>query len=450
MKRSALLISGLLAVPGVAAQGFFPPVVLRLLEYIFIDVSGYFSNPDQMAFVIAKFILWIAAFSLVYYGLGKAGFEKARGVHITLSVIIALMGTLLIPNQVVATVWQTYSNIFGILLVLAPAIVTALLWKHLPEAEGPRRFIGGAVLVLLGYLYSTMSYALVATGNQAWMTTGDWGLLAGTFAFVGGVVLLATGMFKGKVGGGLGISGGAEQIATRQADLTAFGSLLAGGIQQNTQTIQQLVQLGKTQFDTLGKAAEAFQEIIDAIQTYLANPQAIQQVARQAQTAISSLNTARTNASAEYQAINAAYNILSAQITETENKITSTGDSIHRLGESVRGNPTERKRLADLANMFRTESGLYLNGLKQAVAAWGTQLQQIEQNINSAFAGAITGVNKIWTDSNGAKTDLQGVKALLERTDAQLGQLMASSQNLIDLERRFGAAIAAIASAKNT
>ncbi len=422
MKRSALLVSGLLAVPAVAAQTFMPSIVQDLLKYIFVDVSGYIGTGNDIAVTVARFVIWIAAFSLIYFGIGQTKLKEMRGVHITLSVVISLMATLLIPYNVLAAVWQAYSNIFGILLVLAPAIVTALQWKNFPDAEGPRRFIGGILLFTLGYVYSTLGYSLTKAG-QVWATTGDWALLGGTISFLGGAILLALGMFQGKVGGGVGslkgtfgIGDQAQQIAQQQANLAAMGNLLAGNVQQAAPIIQQTMTNITAQFNNAQGARNAINQILQIVQAAAGNISLLAQYQPQLQTAVSSLRQVQQNVLAATQAVRAEHTRLGQVHQQFSTMMQNLTQTLTNAIAANAGNPGLQGRLQGALNLLTSAWQHANNTFTTVLGSLGTSLPDIDNKIRDAFTEASNGINNI-TNQTVAVASLQAADRNLDAVE---------------------------------
>ena len=144
-----LSIIFLMTMPVVLAESTILSPISDLIGPLIQQVFG----SDNIDSVYLKFILFIAVFTIVYAALQKVSFlskdgSKRSGISITLSIIIGLIGTLLMPEALARAIFLSYAGLFGLILLLAPIVALfAVLQFAAPDNWLTR--IGKGVLAIL-------------------------------------------------------------------------------------------------------------------------------------------------------------------------------------------------------------------------------------------------------------------------------------------------------------
>jgi len=74
---------------------------------------------ETVAIFWAKFLVWILLFAIVYFG-ASIPFKDNKRVAMVIALAISLMGAILMPNDMLANIFQTYGLLAGILIWVAP------------------------------------------------------------------------------------------------------------------------------------------------------------------------------------------------------------------------------------------------------------------------------------------------------------------------------------------
>lgn len=138
MNKKTLIIplTLIISIPAVfAAGGFIPDVFSEGISELF----GIFSD-----FVMQKFLIFLLLFSAIYFVLyfmknapfakGDDGGKKAKGPAIAISIAIAAIGTVMMPQNIVTLIFNLYSGIFSLILLIGPMAV--LLWLTYKKDDG--------------------------------------------------------------------------------------------------------------------------------------------------------------------------------------------------------------------------------------------------------------------------------------------------------------------------
>jgi len=109
-----------------------------------------------------KFLLWIALFALMNFGLKKAFDNKTAGI---VSFVLSLISVLLIPGRIIEGLFRQYAFIlvfaFGVFL---PLLLIWIIHKAIPDDTTMGR-------VLRGVTYLIIAYALFIFTNYVRLTT---------------------------------------------------------------------------------------------------------------------------------------------------------------------------------------------------------------------------------------------------------------------------------------
>ena len=142
--------------------GFLPEVIT--LEKL---VGG-----DAAAVFWAKFLVWLLLFAVIYFGAGFI-FKEQKRIAIVVALVISIISTLLIPNEIIMNIFQTYGLVAGILLWFIP-LGAALYLNHKIQNRWLRVLILFIALIILMNINATLGKI---SGLGAWFDY--FGLLLG-------------------------------------------------------------------------------------------------------------------------------------------------------------------------------------------------------------------------------------------------------------------------------
>ncbi|MBW2996447.1 hypothetical protein KY332_04045 [Candidatus Woesearchaeota archaeon] len=159
----------------------FTDVLAKMGQFIFKDLPG-------MGDYGFKFLLWIALFAIIDWGLRKGDFEKKTANIVSL--IISLATVILVPGRLITFIFRLYGNI--IILALGIFVPLLLLWVIHNKFKDGRvaAFLRGSAYFIIGYaLWNFAWYVTGVRGEAAeffmgWASMMGWIQLVGTFFIV--------------------------------------------------------------------------------------------------------------------------------------------------------------------------------------------------------------------------------------------------------------------------
>lgn len=133
-----------------------PSVFAYLENNILFDwVRNLFSDPTAQPWVLKFFLFWLL-FALIFVIGGKIDQLKTekggKGPVTTIAIVLALMGSIPIPNETIITIYNLYGGIFQLLLLLLPIFIAFKVIKKDPEMGMGSRLIYAFILLVLGIL----------------------------------------------------------------------------------------------------------------------------------------------------------------------------------------------------------------------------------------------------------------------------------------------------------
>ncbi|MFT4261385.1 MAG: hypothetical protein ACMXX9_03060 [Candidatus Woesearchaeota archaeon] len=156
MKKLNLLLGFLLALPVVSAQGLPIPDVLNS------TVQALFGGLENIAY--QRLILFIGIFTIFYAVLqtSKVFGDKAtnkKGISITLALVLGAIATMSMPADLVASVFNVYSGLLGIIILFGPALY--LIYYAYAEIDGGNK--GGHlarffILIIISALFMSQTF----------------------------------------------------------------------------------------------------------------------------------------------------------------------------------------------------------------------------------------------------------------------------------------------------
>ena len=122
---------------------------VRITEMINKIGIFFFEDFLKMGDYGFKFLIWVALFALMHFGLKKANFDnKIAGV---LAFVLALATVILIPNNAITKIFKLYSYLVIIALgVFVPLILFWVVHKKFDEDTAGDAFIRAALYFTIG------------------------------------------------------------------------------------------------------------------------------------------------------------------------------------------------------------------------------------------------------------------------------------------------------------
>ena len=151
------------------------------------------------------------------------------------------MMTLLIPNDVLALIFEAYSFVGGILLVLFPVILLLMLTSGMKDEK--QKPIRGLIFILAGVLAMGLAAELAYAYTYGWeREMADWIEFSGAVLFITGLIMLIGSI---SVGGGetLGekLFGGSKKKEEKDAKKEAEKKLAEIVLNKNIEEIFQSI-----------------------------------------------------------------------------------------------------------------------------------------------------------------------------------------------------------------
>lgn len=102
---------------------------------------------EPAALFWAKFLVWLLLFAVVYFGAGFV-FKDNKRIAVVVALVIALMGTLLMPQSILINIFQTYGLIAGIIIWIIP-VAAGMYIAHKVDQPFLRALIYGLAIWVL-------------------------------------------------------------------------------------------------------------------------------------------------------------------------------------------------------------------------------------------------------------------------------------------------------------
>ena len=109
---------------------------------------------DTAAIFWAKFLVWLLLFAVLFFGASKV-FPDNNRIAVIVALVIALMGTLLIPYPVLVNIFQTYGLVAGIVVWAIP-LIAGMYIAHKFENPFARALIYGLAAWILFSINNTV------------------------------------------------------------------------------------------------------------------------------------------------------------------------------------------------------------------------------------------------------------------------------------------------------
>lgn len=171
---------------------------------------------DAAALFWAKFLIWLLLFAVIYFGASKVFAENKR-IAVIVALAISLMGALLIPNNTVVNIFQTYGLAAGFAVWFVP-VIAGLFLAHKIE----NRAIKTVFYLVLILLLINIDRSLTSPGS--WLEGNNW---IDYFRLLFAVVIIAFIWNLFSMWGGGGVS---DAVSDRFGDVgRSFEDWIGGG-----------------------------------------------------------------------------------------------------------------------------------------------------------------------------------------------------------------------------
>ena len=175
---------------------------------------------DTAAIFWAKFLVWLLLFAVLFFGASKV-FPDNKRIAVIVALVIALMGTLLIPYPILVNIFQTYGLVAGIVVWAIP-LVAGMYIAHKVENPFARALIYG----LAAWILFSINKTIVKEQEFANTNFPFFGLL---LAVVIILFFWNLGQIFGIGGGSSGSGGGFGDWVTGSGDSGGGKGLFGGG-----------------------------------------------------------------------------------------------------------------------------------------------------------------------------------------------------------------------------
>lgn len=168
-------------------------IVSEWLRFIFVDLGDLAESGDQIFIIYSKILLFFLVFAIIFWSSEKVFHEKAKIAGV-IAFIISLMGVVLLPGEVILTIFQTYSVIIGYGFILLPVIVGLVLAHKFGGKGGEtwKKALKGIIFIIISIVTFYVSAAMVAEGSDIYVGVAQWVKVGGIIALIVGIFYLLT------------------------------------------------------------------------------------------------------------------------------------------------------------------------------------------------------------------------------------------------------------------
>ena len=168
-------------------------IVSEWLRFIFVDLGDLAESGDQIFIIYSKIILFFLVFAIIFWSSEKIFQEKAKIAGV-IAFIISLMSVILLPGDVIITIFKTYSVIIGYGFILLPVIV-GLVLAHKFKGEGNetwKKALKGIIFIVIAIVTFYVAAAMVAEGSDIYVSLAQWVKIGGIVSLIVGIFYLLT------------------------------------------------------------------------------------------------------------------------------------------------------------------------------------------------------------------------------------------------------------------
>jgi uncharacterized membrane protein YgcG len=178
-----------------------PEAMENILVFIFNTLPEGVRSESTVAVVYFKFLLWVFVFAAMYSALKKVMHNQNRVVSVA-AFVISLSSVILIPNNIVITIFNLYGTIVAILLGLMPFLIIWFFTKKvMPDVDFKSKWIKGLLFILAALIILFLSVSIAESGNgEFYKDLSRWMEIGAVVCFFVGIIMFLEGagsMVKG-------------------------------------------------------------------------------------------------------------------------------------------------------------------------------------------------------------------------------------------------------------
>ena len=122
-----------------------------------------FANKESKYAFFLRFMVWIMLFAALYWVTSNWLFRGAKNISITISAIIALIGTIGMPERTLVMIGRSYGGLVGILLIVLP-MIGVLYLVYVIKTKNER--FNNILRLVLVYLLIVLLESLVSVAED--------------------------------------------------------------------------------------------------------------------------------------------------------------------------------------------------------------------------------------------------------------------------------------------
>ena len=170
---SLLLVSLLLTLPFVSAQGPGPSVgdvwdtILEIGSLGFLCERGWFGlgpcDYENNLVALMRVLIGILTFALFYMGASAVpGLREQRNIAITVSIILAIISVIFIPNAILKVIGAAYATVVAVIMIGAPVAGGFLLYRSMSDQHWVVKVMVLVILLIILTLVKAAAGGLIS------------------------------------------------------------------------------------------------------------------------------------------------------------------------------------------------------------------------------------------------------------------------------------------------
>ena len=401
--------------------------------------SVWGGSPDDSAIFVAKFVLWILLFALLYYPSNMIFKDAGKGVKVAIPFVLALLGTALMPAEILINVMQTYALAGALILWIIPIAGTWFLMHRVPQ-EGAWKFLRLILYIIIIYLLMNISESITFMLGDLpeWLSYLNLVIGIVTIMFLKELLTI----FRGSEAGGDGGSGGgglfnwwkkkipsSPQALPDEVATALQGAQKAEKLSKKEQyLLQEIENLEKREITKTemiindinkiesalrtGKLDEPVKTTLDSMARYYNETRTIEDYIER------EFNQVLNDLEQEYQALRPQKDLAKRLIKVANIKFPLKAEKVKRYISTI------NKDITNYIRQIREKIELYQGKLKRQLSLFRQFMQLAYQQLNGFGnrGAALSYLNDAKTTMNLIHADLEGkLKPLTEKIKNDVG-----------------------------